>query len=45
MSRHGGPSGPGAVGPVELERWAGLQQFIGAERVPQGLRDVGVSPH
>jgi hypothetical protein len=26
---------------VELERWAGLQQFIGAGRVSQGLRDIG----
>jgi Insertion element 4 transposase N-terminal/Transposase DDE domain len=39
MARQGLSSGPLALGPVDLERLAGLQHFIGADRLRQVLRD------
>jgi hypothetical protein len=41
MARQDRWAAPEAVGPVALDRLAGLQQFIGPDRVPQVLRDAG----
>jgi hypothetical protein len=41
MNRQGRCSAPQALGPVELDRLAGLQQFIGTDRLEQVLQDTG----
>jgi hypothetical protein len=41
MTRQGLSSGPPALGPVDLDRLAGLQHFIGPDRLTQVLRGCG----
>jgi hypothetical protein len=41
MNRQGRCSAPQALGPVELDRLAGLQQFIGTDHLEQVLQDTG----